>query len=191
LISWAVQQVGDAYYVVLHCADCFYRWVIESVATVGKVLGCIFDKVLRVAAKVMDWLGYLFNWADIRATHVSIVHFLNSAADAAANKLSGLADTVEDICDKVEDGLKKMTPLSDDTTSLSTQSTSDEDKGQSQSVFGTAPANNTFYYVSYGCSILLLVPANSSMLVYPRGSWYFERDTGQDHQGHVSCSRYN
>ncbi|KAK3337258.1 hypothetical protein B0T19DRAFT_396897 [Cercophora scortea] len=97
--SWAVGEVGDVYQCVLEVEKDVYRWVINTAASVGKVLSAIFEKVLEIGLKdIVAWL----------ATHRSIVHFVNSSADAAIGSVDVAEDEVSKFFDRAKEAVKKL-----------------------------------------------------------------------------------
>jgi hypothetical protein len=53
----------------------------KTVDQVGKVLSVIFNKILDIGKKIIDWLGFVFNWKDITATKDSIVNIVKDALE--------------------------------------------------------------------------------------------------------------
>ncbi|KAF1948932.1 hypothetical protein CC80DRAFT_582168 [Byssothecium circinans] len=133
---WAIQTAGDVYYFVISVGGAVYRWVVDTVASVGKILSSIFDKVLKVAEKVVDWLGFIFSWADIQATHRSMTE-----------------DDVKDFFEKIKNAINSMEKLPDGISGKSIDSSVDSDEkreAQKQAVIKSAPANFSFYQFTFG-----------------------------------------
>lgn len=63
-----------------------------TVDQVGKVLSVIFSKILELGEKLIQWLGFLFNWDDISATKDSIVNMVQDALDEGPNALESLKE---------------------------------------------------------------------------------------------------
>lgn len=66
-----------------------------TIVEIGKVMAWVFEKVLEIAEKIIEWIGFLLDWGDIQDTHKSIVHFMNSALDSGTQNLETVADTVD------------------------------------------------------------------------------------------------
>ncbi|QLI67020.1 uncharacterized protein G6M90_00g032500 [Metarhizium brunneum] len=48
----------------------------ETVEHIGKVLSFIFKKIMELGKKLVRWLGYLFEWGNIKDTRDSILNIV-------------------------------------------------------------------------------------------------------------------
>lgn len=85
-----------------------YRWVMRGVTEVGKAISWILDKALELGEKVVQWLGFIFNWEDIQATHRSIVHLANNALSTGLDKIGGLEEKVDVFFDDLRASLQTI-----------------------------------------------------------------------------------
>ena len=71
------------------------RWALDGVTEIGKAISWVMDEVLDIGAKIIDWLGFLFNWKDIQATHNSLVAVVNGGLQAGADRLGVISQQID------------------------------------------------------------------------------------------------
>lgn len=90
-MSYAIK--GAEFFVRI--AGITYKWIMETVTQISKAISWLIKKVLDLAEKVIEWLGFLFSWEDINAAKESIVNVTNDGIDWANSNiwwLKGKAD---------------------------------------------------------------------------------------------------
>ena len=70
---------------------------------IGNALTWIFDKVLEIIETVIEWIGFIFDWGDIQATHRSIVSLTNGALDTWAQKADMASNSINAYFDGLRD----------------------------------------------------------------------------------------
>lgn len=73
---------------------------------IGNALSWVFEKILEIVETVIEWIGFIFNWGDIQATHRSIVALTNSALDAWAERALLAPDVIEAYIDGLSNVIK-------------------------------------------------------------------------------------
>lgn len=101
IVSWSVEKLQQGVAFLVKLGEKVYRWVLDGLTEIGKALSFIFNKVLELGAKVIEWLGFIFNWGDIQATQRSIVHLANDALTSGI----GYIDTIESKVDGFFSGI--------------------------------------------------------------------------------------
>lgn len=96
---WLEKQAGrivsfvvDGARVLVQVGKTIYQWVMTTINQVGKVLSIIFNKILELGEKLIQWLSFLFNWDDISATKDSIVNIVQDALEEGPNALESLKE---------------------------------------------------------------------------------------------------
>ncbi|MDN3292908.1 hypothetical protein QWM81_02365 [Streptomyces ficellus] len=79
-----VKSVGQALSCVIDIAGKVFRVVLQTAAAVFKALNSVLKLVGIDLTKIIAWLGHLFGWDDIWATHKVLSRMMTSAADALA-----------------------------------------------------------------------------------------------------------
>ncbi|KAI0400337.1 hypothetical protein F4802DRAFT_585629 [Xylaria palmicola] len=151
--TWAVHVAGDVYHFILYIGKTTYRWVIDTVAAAGKVLDALFRKVLQVTAKIVLWVGFVFSWTDVQATHRSLVHLVNSGADAVVNSIESAESKVVQFFQDVKASVRKLDQLPDEVSNKNPDSPVDTDedrKKKNRQIRQSAPVNYTFYQSIFG-----------------------------------------
>lgn len=104
--------------VVVKIADKVYRWTMTTVDQVGKTLSVIFNKILDIGKKVIQWLGFIFNWSDIRATKESIVNIAMDALEEGPKQLTSLKNKMDRFFTTLEDAVSGKRPSSEELKKL-------------------------------------------------------------------------
>ena len=61
--------------------------------------------------KLVDWLGYLFDWADIKATHAVLANLAVQALDYTSSALTGAETAVNNFFDTLEAKFKSVSSV--------------------------------------------------------------------------------
>jgi hypothetical protein len=101
--SWAVEKAADGLKFVVEIGGQFMRWALDGLTEIGKAISWVFDKVLEIAQKIIDWLGFLLNWKDIQATHLSLVAVINNSIQSGADHLAVISQKVDGFFQNLED----------------------------------------------------------------------------------------
>ncbi|PGH11686.1 hypothetical protein AJ79_04709 [Helicocarpus griseus UAMH5409] len=102
--AWVIETVGDVVSFLVELGGKVYRWTLNTLEMIGNALTWIFEKVLEIVETIIQWIGFIFNWGDIKATHASIVSLTNNALNVWAEK----ADLAPAAIDNYFGGLADM-----------------------------------------------------------------------------------
>lgn len=72
----------------------------------AKVITWVFKETLKIAERIIDWLGFILNWGDIQRTQRSIVAITNSGLQAGQDNLSNISQKVDRFFVDLEDTIK-------------------------------------------------------------------------------------
>lgn len=104
--SWAVEQGTKGLLFIVNIGGQFMRWAINGLTEIGKAISWVIDQVLELAQKIIDWLGFLLNWGDIQATHLSLVAVVNSGLQSGADHLAVIGQQVDAFFDNLETSVR-------------------------------------------------------------------------------------
>ena len=145
-----MEETKDTYYLIVHFAEEGYRFILNGLTEIGNGISWIFEKVLAIAEKIIKWIGFILNWSDIKATHLSIKNMANSALLSGSDNLHNLAKNVDQWFTNLETTVKaEIYPARLKETDATPQSTQgpvpDAQKGNLNSTQG----NYTNYQVRH------------------------------------------
>lgn len=83
-------ELGNALNLVIEIAGTVYKFILDGVEAVGKAMSWVFEKITVGVQKLIDFVGFLFQWGDILDTSDSIVAFINAGLGYAQDQVSGL-----------------------------------------------------------------------------------------------------
>ena len=98
-MGWSI----DAFNFVVRMGEAVYRFTLDTLEMIGNALTWIFDKVLEIIETVIEWIGFIFDWGDIQATHRSIVSLTNGALDTWAQKADMASNSINAYFDGLRD----------------------------------------------------------------------------------------
>ncbi|KAL9584262.1 MAG: hypothetical protein Q9203_004732 [Teloschistes exilis] len=104
--SWALEDATTGYNLIIQIGDQVFSWLVDGITEIGKSLSWIFDKVLAIAGKIIDWLGFIFNWKDIQNMHKSIVSIVNGGMASGLANLTILANETDRFFLNLENTIK-------------------------------------------------------------------------------------
>ncbi|CAO3566975.1 unnamed protein product [Mortierella alpina] len=105
--DWAVRFVDDTAHWVITIGEQSFSFLLDCVTHVLKAVGWVLQQVVTDMDKIIQWVGFLFQWEDILSTHNSLVHVINNLFDVALTAFPEMEASV----DGWFDNLKKNLPL--------------------------------------------------------------------------------
>ncbi|TFK81376.1 hypothetical protein K466DRAFT_569058 [Polyporus arcularius HHB13444] len=145
----------DAFHFVITIAGKVFRFALKGLSYVWKALHWLLQDVLHIPIdKLIEWLGFLFEWDDIKETHNMIVAMANAAIDCAVDKALDFRTVVDGWFDKADDMIKALDTIPPEARdrSVSAQESDKEVKGdETYAKLHSSPgANWSSYQVKHG-----------------------------------------
>ncbi|EFY95145.2 hypothetical protein X797_010128 [Metarhizium robertsii] len=124
-----------------------YQLVMETVEHVGKVLSFIFKKIMELGKKLVQWLGYLFKWGDIKDTRDSILNIVQDALEEGPVLLDSLKSKSKDFFESLKHKVSDSRPSEAEMKKLDIKANdASGSKGQSKNPAGNSMAANWAAY---------------------------------------------
>ncbi|KAG9024016.1 hypothetical protein FRB95_012215 [Tulasnella sp. JGI-2019a] len=108
---WLVDKVNGAWNFIVHIAGEVWQFVLDSAAAVAKAAVWLLEKVKAGIKAIADFIKFLFNWKDIKATAKSISTMVNSFLDFGIEAADKYEPKVKDWIDGMEEKLGKALKL--------------------------------------------------------------------------------
>ncbi|GIK05330.1 hypothetical protein Aspvir_009437 [Aspergillus viridinutans] len=105
--KWVLNKVGDAVSLIIELGGKVFNFLLDSPEAIGKAISWVFQKITVGLQKLIDFLGFLFNWRDILNTADSIVSVMDSALDYSQGQVDGLKAQEQQIIENLGDAVKK------------------------------------------------------------------------------------
>ncbi|KAL8689150.1 MAG: hypothetical protein Q9218_005112 [Villophora microphyllina] len=151
IASWAVETATSGYNLIIQIGNDFFSWLVDGITEIGKAISWIFDKILSIAGKIIDWLGFIFNWKDIQNTHKSIVAIVKGGLDSGSANLTTLANKVDQFFLDLESTIKNRAYPDVLTQSVANPSTTENPTLDPQkSALNSTKGNYTQYQFTHG-----------------------------------------
>lgn len=145
----------EGFHWVLTIAGKVYRFLLKGLSYVWKAIHTVLQDVLHIPIdKIIEWLGFVFEWSDIKETHNMIVAMANAAVGCAIDKVHDLRDTVDKWFEQADNMIQSLDQISPDardrflnSTAANTQTENNDKYAKVQNSPG---AKWSSYQVQYG-----------------------------------------
>ncbi|KAK3808997.1 MAG: hypothetical protein J3R72DRAFT_481024 [Linnemannia gamsii] len=151
--DWAVNAVEGAAHWVITTAKGVFKFVLDSITHVLKAAGWVLQQVVKGVEKIIQWVGFLFQWDDILATHNDFVQVVNDVLGCAPAAFEVLEENVEawfghlkQSIQSLDSKSKHMTQRYDATSAAALGA----DTGPINKATHSPGANWSFYQVEHG-----------------------------------------
>ncbi|KAG8716303.1 hypothetical protein FRC09_015898 [Ceratobasidium sp. 395] len=91
-----VLRIKGAWHLVVSLGEKTWEFVLDTAARVQKAITFVFQQIDVSFKKLAQWLGYVFDWSDIKKTQESIVNVVNGVMAKGVTSIEGAEQAVED-----------------------------------------------------------------------------------------------
>lgn len=138
--SFTIQLVEGINHFFVTIGDEIYDVLLDCFNAVGHAVEFVFNKIKVFFDDLVKWLGFIFNWSDIKNTHRAMKNILKQCAIRAVGQISTLAADVQNTFVNMEDKLNQWATLPQVSTTMgsyqSSSSSSSTSAGSPQSNWG-------------------------------------------------------
>ncbi|KAJ1561242.1 hypothetical protein HK096_005447 [Nowakowskiella sp. JEL0078] len=97
LKKWTVEIVDGIPHFAITVGKMVFTFILNAVENVFKAISFILEKVLGIdIMKIIEWLGYIFEWDDILETHNLIISATNIFMDMGIKSVDKVIGVVDD-----------------------------------------------------------------------------------------------
>ncbi|KAF9325107.1 hypothetical protein BG006_011391, partial [Podila minutissima] len=153
IVTYAVNAVDDAAHWVITTAKGIFNFLLDSVTHVLKAMSWVLRQVVTGIEKIIQWVGFLFEWEDILSTHNSFVSVVNSLFDLAPTAFAKMEKNVDGWFDQLKENLQNLDVTDPNLTrTYDPTSTSkiEGDTGPINAAINTPGSNWTNYQLEHG-----------------------------------------
>ncbi|KAF5655281.1 hypothetical protein F25303_689 [Fusarium sp. NRRL 25303] len=100
--EWVIEKAGNVWMFVCKIAGEVKKLVLDCVEKICEVATWIWEKVKVGWQKLVDFIGFMFNWRDILATKNTISSTITAGLGYAATKIDGLQTRVDGFLTSLE-----------------------------------------------------------------------------------------
>jgi hypothetical protein len=111
-----------------------YNFLLDTWQSIKKAMTWVWEKVLKAPfKKLIQWLGFIFNWKDILITRDLLRDMVNATLDYGSQNLDSLSDTINAKVDEFAATLRKniKSPALDNLKSSMAEQQEKKDKKRS------------------------------------------------------------
>ncbi|QRV95144.1 hypothetical protein RhiJN_23162 [Ceratobasidium sp. AG-Ba] len=96
VLAWTVFKIEGAWHFVVTLGERAWEFILDTAACIQKAITFIFDQIGVSFQRLSQWIGYVFNWEDIKKTQASIVNVVNGVMGRGIGFLERAEQTVEE-----------------------------------------------------------------------------------------------
>ena len=104
--NFVIQKVEDGYHFTIHLAETVIDMIVDTVEHAWAAISTFVKKVFKDIEEVIKYLGYLFNWDDIKTVNNAMKNFINITITQLSHDLVDKNSGVHQFVNRAFDGLK-------------------------------------------------------------------------------------
>ncbi|KAG9197539.1 hypothetical protein G6514_001495 [Epicoccum nigrum] len=146
---FTIEQADNLYHFTIQIAGQVYKAVLDCISKVVDAIEFILNKIELFMEELIMWLGFLFNWKDIKRTHRVIRNMVKLYARKAVNSLVTLEDRINNAFVGIEDKVNSWAGITDPGEEIGIQTLT----GSTLPGSNTAQANWGMYHLKNGANL--------------------------------------
>ncbi|KAJ6108664.1 hypothetical protein N7523_009987 [Penicillium sp. IBT 18751x] len=107
------QIIDGVWHFIVEVGDDIYSAVIDSVAAVVGAAEYVFKQIAVAYDDIVKYLGFLFNWDDIKRTHFVVKNILKLSAQQVSNSITEIEDGIKSSFATIEEKVDQWSGLPD------------------------------------------------------------------------------
>ncbi|KAI1143196.1 hypothetical protein F5Y05DRAFT_367831 [Hypoxylon sp. FL0543] len=156
IVDHVIDKVGDivgkVVQMTINLGNEVYKFVLDSVTTIATGISWVFEKLGAALDKLIEYVGFLFQWDDILTTTDSLVALFNSGLDYGQLKVGALEKTAKSWVgatkSEIKDALARI--RSQNQNELGQVSKSDVSAKEDNPMEGSVAFNWVGYQIQHG-----------------------------------------
>ncbi|KAL9106679.1 MAG: hypothetical protein Q9227_008331 [Pyrenula ochraceoflavens] len=133
-VDWFVDTAGKAWKFVCKLGGKVWQFVLDCAEKICEAATWVWDKIKVGWQKLKDFVGFLFNWSDIKETKNTISALLTAGIGAAGDKVGDVEKKVDGFFDSI---VKQIDSLGTSASAKKIAKSSDSQASKSDSSNGT------------------------------------------------------
>ncbi|KFY68813.1 hypothetical protein V496_00768 [Pseudogymnoascus sp. VKM F-4515 (FW-2607)] len=113
VVQFVVSVADDIYYFVVQIGDQVYHAVMDCYNAVAGAIEFIMNKIEAAFEKLVRWLGFIFNWGDIKRTHLVMKNIVKQYTYQAVNSIDTLEGDIGNAFTNLEQQVSAWEPVAD------------------------------------------------------------------------------
>lgn len=166
--DFLIQVANDVATFTIKLADKTVSFILDTAAKVMRVIGWVLQQIAVTFEKLIDWLGFIFDWDDILTAHKIIVNVANKSFEFAEAKLVDAETIVANFFDTMKAQLGDLTPMSNANASATVLSRSQNpapdftDSQKQQANYFKSPGGNFAKYHLQHSGVMTATPPTTT-----------------------------
>ncbi|GIK06066.1 hypothetical protein Aspvir_010184 [Aspergillus viridinutans] len=91
VVQFVVAVADDIYHFLVQIKDQIYHAVLDCYNAISGAIEFVLNKIKVAFEKLVAWLGFIFNWSDIKRTHLVLKNIIKQYTNQVVNSI----DTVQ------------------------------------------------------------------------------------------------
>lgn len=120
--NFFIRVANDVVEFFIEIGEQAYKFVIDAIETSFRVIHWVLKKTLNLdLEKFLQWVGFIFDWDDIKRVHKILVNMANQAINYGKYKIGEIEGTVNDFFEQLKGSAKQLAPIAGGAQSVMAQ----------------------------------------------------------------------
>ncbi|MGF7048258.1 hypothetical protein J2T13_002765 [Paenibacillus sp. DS2015] len=120
--TFFMRVVNDVVEFCINLGTQVFKFIIDSVETSFRVISWVLKKTLGIDLdKLAKWVGFIFDWEDIKRVHRSLVHMANESLAFGESKINQIEGTVNTFFEQLKEAARKLAPIAEGDQTIHSQ----------------------------------------------------------------------
>lgn len=107
------QIIDGVWHFIVEVGEDIYSAVIDTVAAVVGAAEYVFNQIAVAYDEIVKYLGFLFNWEDIKRTHFVVKNILKLSAQQVTNSITDIEDGIKSSFATIQEKVDQWSDLPD------------------------------------------------------------------------------
>ncbi|RLL95242.1 hypothetical protein CFD26_105060 [Aspergillus turcosus] len=113
VVKFVVSVADDIYHFLVQIGDRIYHTVMDCYNAIAGAIEFVMNKIEVAFEKVVTWLGFVFNWSDIKHTHLVMKNIVKQYTYQVVNTIDGLEGDISNAFTRLEQAVSAWGGVTD------------------------------------------------------------------------------
>ena len=113
VVDYFIYFAQDAWHFIVQIRDSIYHAILDTVHTVMNAVEYVFNTIKVKFEELVQWLGFIFSWDDIKRTHKVLHYVMRSKAQSFIDSIDVYEKSMDNLFDDLENKVNDWAGVTD------------------------------------------------------------------------------
>ena len=113
VVDYVIHFAQDAWHFIVQIGDSIYHAILDTVHTVMNAVEYVFNTIKVKSEELVQWLGFIFSWDDIKRTHKVLHYVMRSKAQSFIDSIDVYEKSMDNLFDDLENKVNDWAGVTD------------------------------------------------------------------------------